>query len=437
MSIFEQFSYKRYDFTTEYSRMYGSMPRSITFVVTEACNLCCSYCYQHNKTARVMPFEVAKKCVDVLFDEDARNSPYINPDEADSIVLDFIGGEPMLEIKLIDKIVDYFLEKAIMLNHRWAIKHMISMSTNGTKYFEPEVQAFLKKHDGRVSIGITIDGDETLHDSCRKYPDGRGSYREAAAAFHAILKQHHQDGTKLTLAPANIMYLASATKHMFQEFDIHALHANCVFERGWTNEHATIMYEQLKELADWILDNNYEARYRLSLFDASRYVPMSPEDNQNWCGGTGKMLAFGVNGEIYPCQRYSPASLGPDVKPLIVGDISHGIEKTSDECATCAMLRDITRRSQSTDECWECPIAAGCAWCSAYNYETFGTPNKRATFICCMHKAEALANVYYWNKLARKLGVAERFKMYLPKAQALEIISEDEYKLLLNLSAQG
>jgi uncharacterized protein len=98
------------------------------------------------------------------------------------------------------------------------------------------------------------------------------------------------------------------------------------------------------------------------------------------------------------------------------------------------MLCNITRRSQSTDECYYCPIGAGCAWCSGYNYEEFGTPNKRATYICIMHKAESLANVYYWNKLYKKLNINKTFNMNIPREWALEIINIDEYNYLLNLS---
>ena len=87
----------------------------------------------------------------------------------------------------------------------------------------------------------------------------------------------------------------------------------------------------------------------------------------------------------------------------------------------------ITRRSQSTDECYYCPIASGCGWCSAYNYEVFGTPDQRATFICIMHKARALANVYYW----RKSGVS--YEMDCKKEWAVEIIGEDEYENLSNM----
>ena len=35
--------------------------RTVTFQVTDACNLRCTYCYQINKCTHSMPFEVAKK----------------------------------------------------------------------------------------------------------------------------------------------------------------------------------------------------------------------------------------------------------------------------------------------------------------------------------------------------------------------------------------
>lgn len=68
-----------------------------------------------------------------------------------------------------------------------------------------------------------------------------------------------------------------------------------------------------------------------------------------------------------------------------VGNIYTGYLSTDEEKKNLALISNITRRSQSTDECFYCPIANGCSWCSGYNYEEFGTPNKRATYICCMH----------------------------------------------------
>ena len=55
------------------------------------------------------------------------------------MVIEFIGGEPFLEIDLIDKITDYFINKLIKLNHPWATRYRISICSNGILYFEPKV----------------------------------------------------------------------------------------------------------------------------------------------------------------------------------------------------------------------------------------------------------------------------------------------------------
>ena len=89
----------------------------------------------------------------------------------------------------------------------------------------------------------------------------------------------------------------------------------------------------------------------------------------------------------------------------------------------------------NSHECFNCPIAQGCAWCSAYNYQKFGTANHRATFICPMHKARVLANVYYWNKYYRQNNIQKRMKNYCPKEWALDIISEEEYNMLNELAS--
>ena len=98
--------------------------RSVTLQVTEACNLQCTYCYQTQKSGKRMSFETAKKFVDYLLSD---KSDYINTGNTKAITLDFIGGEPLLEIDLIDKICDYWLERCIELRHPWAVNHMFSM----------------------------------------------------------------------------------------------------------------------------------------------------------------------------------------------------------------------------------------------------------------------------------------------------------------------
>ena len=97
------------------SRIYGyktvgkdQNSLEITFQVTEACNLNCKYCYQGEKTPKVMTLEVAKKFIDVVFRE--------YKDKKMAIILEFIGGEPLLQADLISDIVDYWDYKCVMEN---------------------------------------------------------------------------------------------------------------------------------------------------------------------------------------------------------------------------------------------------------------------------------------------------------------------------------
>ena len=144
------------------------------------------------------------------------------------------------------------------------------------------------------------------------------------------------------------------------------------------------------------------------------------------------MLAFNPLGVAYPCLRYMESSLGNDMPPMRIGDVENGVGMCKSHCDNIKCLDCITRRSQSTDECYYCPIASGCSWCSGYNYQLYGTPNKRALFICIMHKARALANAYLYSRWFEKQYPERKYSMYIPKNMALEVISEEEYEFLVS-----
>ena len=403
---------------------------TITFQVTDACNLQCTYCYQINKSNHIMPIEVAQSFIDLLLDNNKNTQEYIDTSVSDAIILDFIGGEPFLQVDLIDKILDYFQQQTIKKNHIWQYNWRASISSNGTLYFEPAVQKFFDKWMDRVSFNISIDGNKQLHDSCRIFPDGSGSYDIAIKAVrHYVDVRHGIMGSKMTLAPQNIQYTFEAIKNFIDQKYTN-IHLNCIYEKGWTYEHASILYYQLKQLTNYIIDNDLEKQIYISMYDEKFFKPKSITDIENWCGGNGQMIAVDWKGDIYPCIRYMESSLGKDIKPIIIGNVKTGIV-TDQKCKDCVkLLKSINRITQSTEECIYCPIADGCSWCQAYNYQDSGNLNHRATYICCMHKARALANVYYWNMCFRKYNENIRFKLWLSDEESLKIIPIEELNLL-------
>lgn len=408
------------------------LSRQFTFQVTDKCNLACTYCYQINKSTRRMKIEDAKKAVDNLLTGENGFDAYINPVISPAIEIEFIGGEPFLEVDLIDEVTDYFIQRAIELNHPWQHNYVISICSNGVLYKDPRVQNYINKHKRHLSLSITVDGVQELHDKCRIFPDGKPSYHLAHSAALDWMDRGNYLGSKITIAPANVTYVADSMKQMIDD-GYYDINANFVYEEGWNKEHAKEIYNQIKRFTDETLYDFDINAVAISLLN-SNGQPKSVIENTNWCGGTGSMLAMDPDGGLYPCIRYMESSLGPNIKPLKIGDIHTGllIDKCDRDCFSC--MNGINRRSQSTDECYFCPVADGCGWCSGYNYQVFGTVNKRATFTCIMHKARSLCTAYYVNRHKQSGDDIAAFDIWLPKDECIDIIGEDWYNELVELT---
>lgn len=388
----------------------SGMAKNITFIVTKDCQLACKYCYLVGKnTHERMPWEVAKKAIDYILDHEGDF-------REESVVWDFIGGEPFIEIDLIDKICDYIKVEMYRRGHHWFDSYRFSFSTNGINYADDKVQRFIVKNLTHLSIGITIDGTEMKHDLNRVYKQtGRGSYRDVVRNIPLWLSQFPGSGTKVTISSADIPYIKESVLHLYS-LGIHEVNINCVFEDVWAEGDDLKFEEQLTQLADAIIDGGYYRDYVCSFFSEMIGKPLDRvNDNNNWCGA-GRMLAVDAAGLFYPCTRFAKYSLR-DKPALIIGNVTDGID--SDRLRPFLTL---DRCTQSPAECIDCEVASGCAWCQGENYDAASTPTiwQRSTAICRMHKARVRANNYYWNKLYRKLelqGDRDEFENNRPRTK--------------------
>lgn len=386
--------------------------KSITFIVTKDCQLACKYCYLVGKNEKErMPFNIAKQAIDYILDRER-----IFKEE--SVVWDFIGGEPFLEIDLIDRICDYLKTEMFRRNHHWFNSYRFSFSTNGINYHEQKVQRFIKKNFNHLSIGITIDGTEKKHDLNRVYKHSeKGSYQSVVKNIPLWINQFPNASTKVTISSPDISYIKESVLHLFS-LGIHEVNINCVFEDVWKDGDDKLFEEQLLKLADAIIEGEYYKSYACSFFAEHIGKPLDPNrDNQNWCGA-GKMLAVDAAGNFYPCTRFAQYSLRSK-KACVIGNVKDGINKN--------LLRPfltLDRSTQSPQKCMDCEVASGCAWCQGENYDAADTSTifQRSTAICKMHKARVRANNYYWNKLYRKLemeGKREEFEKSKKKSNPL------------------
>ena len=370
----------------------GGITKSVTFIVTKDCQLACKYCYLVGKNEKErMSFETARKAVDYLLD---------NRDLFDdkSVVWDFIGGEPFLEIDLIDRISDYIKIRMFEKDHPWFNSYRFNFSTNGISYHEEKVQRYIAKNRDHLSIGITIDGTQRKHDLNRVYKSGKGSYDDVVRNIPLWLEQFPNASTKVTISSPDIPYIKESVLHLYS-LGIKEVNINCIFEDVWLEGDDLLFEDQLMQLADAIIENGYYQDYICSFFSERLGKPMDRKlENTNWCGA-GKMLSIDAAGIFYPCTRFAKYSLR-NKEALTIGNVHEGIDTNR-----LRPFLTLDRCTQSTEECIECDVAGGCAWCQGENYDTADsyTIYQRSTAICKMHKARVRANNYYWNKLFRKL----------------------------------
>lgn len=388
--------------------LQSGIAKNITFIVTKDCQLACKYCYLVGKNEKErMSFDIAKQAIDYIFDHE---EDFME----ESVVWDFIGGEPFMEIDLIDQICDYLKAEMFRRNHHWFNSYRFSFSTNGINYHTDKVQAFIKKNASHLSIGITIDGTKQKHDLNRIYKqksadeEERGSYEDVVKNIPLWTSQFPGSGTKVTISSTDIPYIKESVLHLYS-LGIHEVNINCVFEDVWREGDDLLFEDQLMQLADAIIDGGYYQDNACSFFSENIGKPLDPKrDNQNWCGA-GRMLSIDAAGNFYPCTRFAAYSLR-EKRPIIIGNVRDGIDKNK-----LRPFLTLDRLTQSPQECIDCEVASGCAWCQGENYDAAHTDTiyQRATAICKMHKARVRANNYYWNKLYRKLeleGEREEFE---------------------------
>ena len=224
-------------------------------------------------------------------------------------------------------------------------------------------------------------------------------------------------GTKVTLAPENLPYLTGAIQHLYS-LGYRNIPANCVFEDVWKEHHPKQLYDQLIELADWMIDNEIYKDLYTSLFEERFVQKPSQEEYERqkitaFCGGNGRMVAFAPDGKVYPCLRYMKHSLSNQPERPI-GELSLGLYTDKEHTEWFQRLQDVTTWSSADGECRDCPLLPLCPTCIAWQYDATGDPDCKTKHHCGMFKAQIAANYYFWTKLYNKLGLDKQAERLIP-----------------------
>jgi radical SAM peptide maturase (CXXX-repeat target family)/CXXX repeat peptide maturase len=382
--------------------------QEISFTVTEKCNLNCSYCYLPKKNSdNEMTFEVAKRALDYFLN----NSDFFS---APQVLLNFIGGEPLLNISLMDEITDYFKIETYKRNHRWFGNYKLSFTTNGTEIHNPQAIKYIEKNRMCLYPAISLDGVEEKHNNARKYKNGRGSYNDVLKNSIKLLELLPYTTVKATFGAGDLKFFKESVLHFLDiGFPIHNIHANVAYEDIFSEGDDLEFEKQLKDLADHLIENNICTSQNCgNIFSKSIGLPYTVEHlTKNWCNA-GYGIIVGTDGTFYPCIRFQEMAFKDPQRARKMGNIDEGINFD-----ILRPFRVLTLKNCSPKRCLECSIASGCQMCTghAVSESKGATIFSRPTYICKMHKARVNANEYFWKKIEEKEKKVIERNSYLRK----------------------
>jgi len=159
-------------------RIFTHNDYRITINPTLDCNLKCWYCSvdyagtQHDK-GRMSDGMIIGLCKHI--------ENLITKHKANSIVLDWFGGEPMMYYDEVIRKISVFAKEVTTKNN---VAFWQQMTTNATMLNRERI---LEMKDGNFNgFQITIDGDERKHNKVKFYSDKRGTFKDIVENINLI-----------------------------------------------------------------------------------------------------------------------------------------------------------------------------------------------------------------------------------------------------------
>jgi sulfatase maturation enzyme AslB (radical SAM superfamily) len=123
----------------------------LTLVMTEHCNLQCTYCYERQKSDKtVMSFELAQKEIREAFQRPGFDELHVN----------FFGGEPLVAFSRMKEYANGFGATT------GPIPYMMFAGTNGT-LVHGKIKEWFDTHKKRFILSVSLDGTREMHNRNR------------------------------------------------------------------------------------------------------------------------------------------------------------------------------------------------------------------------------------------------------------------------------
>ncbi len=328
-----------------------------------------------------MSVETALKAVDTLVKLRGRDK---------DLVVDFYGGEPLLNLKTLMATVNYCREN----QSKWKTRFHFLLATNGTLLTPAIATELLSKG---VQIAVSIDGPKAIHDNNRPFINRKGSFDTILLNLRRMPKEVMKRLVGRTTVTPFFTDMIKLYEHLkglgFERIEIFESEDACHKilpgqESSFfsTEENYKLLYEAYEKLALRYIDDVISGKLNYSKTFFNRFFKLMQRLYYNHevsggCPAAKGQIAVGIDGKIYPCTSF----LG--VHEFELGQVDCGIDNRKFQ----AFIKKINKRFEHCQK--DCDLFSLCrstGSCLNVNYFFNGdpaVPHKRS----CALFAEKLA----------------------------------------------
>lgn len=283
-----------------------SYPEFFMIDLTTCCNLNCKYCFRdinNPEKYKSISNETLNEICNYI-------KEYCLKYKIKKISIQPWGGEPLLELEKIKWIYNYFKDTTISVH--------FTIETNGILLTEENVK-WLYQHN--VSIGISIDGNEQIHNQQRVFANSKGSFDYVVNGIKNVQNYYGDNfGIINTITQNSVDSIEKILDFYAKEIGVKHVKFNFVHESEFAsnlclNNKQVIdgtkrLYKKIMSLIQEghsIVDMNIRHKLLNLLIRDSSDICVS-----HGCMGGKKMIVFDMEGYIYPCELtdYSEERMG-------------------------------------------------------------------------------------------------------------------------------
>lgn len=304
----------------------------LTIYITGRCNLDCDYCLIERSSllSDRLSLSVLRKALDLFLKTPGKEK-----------AVTFLGGEPLLEHKLMINSINY----ARRLAKKYRKIVYVSVITNGF-LLNRLVYDNLKKNN--IAIGLSLDGNQDSHNRHRKLKTGKGSFQTIMKNIKKIDREElKRIRAMITYTPQTFINLVDNINFLCK-LGFERIKISPQVGAFWKKEHLVPLEKVYRDLVDYYV-NFFKINNRRPFKIHCWPIRLKGEKAKDYRG-----LALDTGGNFYP-SFFPLAFVKKTTHKYIIGDYKTEIDLKKNELFYQEAFSKICQMVKN--KCQRCPIS--------------------------------------------------------------------------------